>query len=862
MRFTRLLIMAGSVSILLSASVSAETGMLLVTTGTTFADLRVGNVVRIDIQNDVVVNTTASLGYGVSPRFSPDGQKICFLLNGNNTVQIINVNGGAIRSFSVAALPGDGGTLSWTDNGIWVGVNGRIVKYDTLGTQLSVYTTANYEQRGMVSHNEITGGAVYINGSWKPRVYQMRSHTNLSPTTTGDGCSVCPNHSGTLLTNNLQQSSDGIHRAMRILDTNGTQVYYFYLKDITKFTATSYHADMQTWSSNSDDWILIPAGEGGTVPDQNCSPCLYNVKTAQKICAKDNSGTSNHWQPFDYYSGWIPSTTNPALQLSPSSLSFSADSGAANPVNQTVTASTANGTLQGLTVTDKASWLTATPSGASGASVSITNSVTIAGLAPNTYYDTITVATTNAGTKTYIATLTIKKPAVTQVLTSMSISPAKYTVAAGSSVNYLATCKDQSGNYITGASVAWSASGGGTIGAATGIYTAGATPTHGPHLIIAVATAGTVTKRDTALLMVSRKEAVHKRIDCGSNTLVPAGWETDDAYVTGGSDLDNAATITTTGVTAAAPANVYKSVRRGNPHSYRVGGLPAGNYTIRMHFVDSKDTARLMSYSILGVNVLRDFRIVPLAGAINKALVLDFNGVVQDTNGIPISCSAVSGDVFEAGFEVLQNDLKVVTLLSPLGGNTFTAGQSMQIKFCTDTVTLRQIFIELSVNNGLTYGNFTGAYGIKITDYGSTWGTYNWTIPDSIDLENLTRVSTASTRCRIRVRPYTGIAGGNDYSDSAFTIRSKTSTILDGKRIVLADHCRALASGRGLTIYASSQHPFSIDIFSLEGKLLHTFNGTGSHVYYLPVVNGTGIALVRMNTKNGPLLVKTLVAGE
>jgi hypothetical protein len=847
----------------ISSALQAETGMCLVTTGTSFADLRIGNIVRIDIENDLVKAPTAGLGYGVCPRFSPDGKQICFLKNGSNTIQIINIDGGAIRSFSVDALPGDGGTCSWTTTGIWIGVDGKITKYDTLGNKLAAYNTASYEQRGMVSRNEITAGGVYINGTWKPRVYQMRSHTNLSPTTTGDGCSVCPNPSGLLLTNNLRESTDGIHRAMRILDTNGVQKYYLYLKDATPFSAASYHWDMQTWSGNSDSWILIPVGTGSEVPSDNCSPCLYNISTAQKICVKDNSGTNVHWQPFDYYSGWIPTTTNPVLQLSPMSLAFAADSGTINPPSQTVIASTSTGVLLGISTSGAKPWLTSTPSGGVGTNVSIANSVTIAQLAPNIYRDTVTVNTTNASGKSYTITLTIRKPTTTQVLSSMDVTPHAYTVAAGASIAFVATCKDQNGDYFIGAAKNWSVSGGGTIDA-TGKFTAAATPSHGPQLVIATATANGVTLRDTAKLIisVSRSESVHKRIDSGTNSFCPAGWETDNSYVNGGSDWDNSTAVTTAGVEGVAPDNVYKSSRRGNPHSYQIVGLPQGSYTIRMHFIDPKDTLRLMSYTILGVNVLRDFSIASLAGGANKGLVLDFSGMVQDSNGIPILCTAASGDVFEAGVEVIQNNIQVITLLSPLGGEQFKAGQTVPIKFTNDTTTLRQIYVDLSVDNGLSYHNVTGNYGIKIADYGASWGTYNWTIPDSINLETSGRLSTISTTCRIRVRPYSGIVNGEDFSDSTFTIGPSSSIVNRVNAPRSEEGFYIECNVHGLVINASSSGLYTIEIFSLAGKRVYAETALGRGVFKIPQSIATGMSFIRMKIKGGPNLLKTVIAAN
>ena len=227
----------------------------------------------------------------------------------------------------------------------------------------------------------------------------------------------------------------------------------------------------------------------------------------------------------------------------------------------------------------------------------------------------------------------------------------------------------------------------------------------------------------------------------------------------------------------AAPANVYASARRGSPHSYRIPHLDAGfYYTVRMHFADANDTARLMSYSILGTNVLRDFSISSLVGGAIKALVLDFPAQVQDTNGLSISCSGANGsDIFESGFEIMQNLLMPITMLSPIGGEKISVGQTMQIRWCTDTLQTNQVYVDFSAD-GRTYCQIGGPTGVKLVDERGTWGTFNWVMPDSVTDNSGKNISTISSRCRIRLSPYFSSVGiAAVLSDSAFTIQPRTS---------------------------------------------------------------------------------------
>lgn len=208
---------------------------------------------------------------------------------------------------------------------------------------------------------------------------------------------------------------------------------------------------------------------------------------------------------------------------------------------------------------------------------------------------------------------------------------------------------------MRGVSVSWDVSGGGTI-SQTGTFTAGST-VGGMHRVVATAVSGAVTLRDTAWVDVSNIAATHRMIACGGNSNTPSGWENDDAVMSGGSDWTNPLSVTTTGVMAAAPATLYRSVRAGSVHSYSIGGLPRNMYTVRLHFADAYDSAtyvRAMNYTIAGVNVLRDFSIVRQAGATNRALAMDFPVDLRSTSTLAIQCEGLNGsDVFEAGIAAL-----------------------------------------------------------------------------------------------------------------------------------------------------------------------------------------------------------------
>jgi len=104
---------------------------------------------------------------------------------------------------------------------------------------------------------------------------------------------------------------------------------------------------------------------------------------------------------------------SPAMSLSPTSLSFSATAGGANPAAQNVSvANSGSGTLADVTTSisygSGSNWLTVTRSG-SGNSQTLANSVNISGLAAGTYTATVSVYSTGASNspRTYTVTLSV-----------------------------------------------------------------------------------------------------------------------------------------------------------------------------------------------------------------------------------------------------------------------------------------------------------------------------------------------------------------------------------------------------------------------------------------------------------------------
>jgi hypothetical protein len=145
----------------------------------------------------------------------------------------------------------------------------------------------------------------------------------------------------------------------------------------------------------------------------------------------------------------LTATPTPTIGLSPSTVSFGAVQGGANPVNQSLAISNSGTGTLNWTVSDNANWLTLSPSSGTG-NGAVTMSVNSAGLAVGTYNGTITVSATGA-------TNTPRTVPVTLTVTS---APAPTIGVAPSTLTFSAT---QGGANPANQSVSISNTGTGTL---------------------------------------------------------------------------------------------------------------------------------------------------------------------------------------------------------------------------------------------------------------------------------------------------------------------------------------------------------------------------------------------------------------
>ncbi|HKQ36115.1 MAG TPA: fibronectin type III domain-containing protein, partial [Nitrospiraceae bacterium] len=100
----------------------------------------------------------------------------------------------------------------------------------------------------------------------------------------------------------------------------------------------------------------------------------------------------------------------PAIGASPTTLSFTATQGGANPANQIVTINNTGGGTLAWSASENASWLTLNPASGTG-NGTLTATVNTAGLATGPHTSTITVAASGATSQIVSVTLTVNAPA-------------------------------------------------------------------------------------------------------------------------------------------------------------------------------------------------------------------------------------------------------------------------------------------------------------------------------------------------------------------------------------------------------------------------------------------------------------------
>ena len=162
---------------------------------------------------------------------------------------------------------------------------------------------------------------------------------------------------------------------------------------------------------NNVESVFIPAGVSGS----------FTVTVRATNIAGDgvpgNADTTDQDFALVIYNATAGSATSPTIGVSPSSFSFSATAGGANPANQSLSITNVGGGTLNWTASSNQTWLTVSPTSGAAPSTA-TVSVNISGLPAGTFSGAITVSATGA-TNTPVSvpvTLTVNAAGGTELI--------------------------------------------------------------------------------------------------------------------------------------------------------------------------------------------------------------------------------------------------------------------------------------------------------------------------------------------------------------------------------------------------------------------------------------------------------------
>jgi hypothetical protein len=181
-------------------------------------------------------------------------------------------------------------------------------------------------------------------------------------------------------------------------------------------------------ASESASWLSVSPGSGTNAGTITVTPDVTGLAagtyTTDVTVAAAGAGGSPKTIPVTLT---VDPVTPPALSVTPTSVSFSATQGGANPAAQTLTVANTGGGTMAWTAADDVLWLSVSPtSGTNSGTVTLTP--TIAGLSAGTYTATVTVTASGAGgsPKSIPVTLTVGPPPPPV----LSVSPSSLTFGA------------------------------------------------------------------------------------------------------------------------------------------------------------------------------------------------------------------------------------------------------------------------------------------------------------------------------------------------------------------------------------------------------------------------------------------------
>ncbi|NOT95058.1 MAG: choice-of-anchor D domain-containing protein [Nitrospira sp.] len=165
-----------------------------------------------------------------------------------------------------------------------------------------------------------------------------------------------------------------------------------------------------TWTASDDAaWLSVSPASGTGNGPATVTAILGTLATGTHTGTITLSATGASSVSIPVSLTVTAAPVPPAIGASPTSLTFAATQGGANPANQTLTISNTGGGTLNWSVSDSAAWLTASPtSGAGNGSVTLT--VATGTLTAGSHTGTVTIAATGATSVTIPVTFAVTAP--------------------------------------------------------------------------------------------------------------------------------------------------------------------------------------------------------------------------------------------------------------------------------------------------------------------------------------------------------------------------------------------------------------------------------------------------------------------
>lgn len=180
-----------------------------------------------------------------------------------------------------------------------------------------------------------------------------------------------------------------------------------------------------------------------------------------------------------------------------------------------------------------------------------------------------------------------------------------------------------------------------------------------------------------------------------------------------------------------------------------------------------------------------------------------------------------------------------LTLISPVGGETFTAGEAMTIEWSAVQTRVNEVDLYFSFNDGESWLKLNGSSSVGVSDPG--WGSYDWVIP----------ADSASMTCLVKIENY------NDksmfvQSPATFTIES-SGVVYGGKPVghAAVGGVNARRVHDGIEVRVGAAGAYQAALLDMRGRTVAVVNGTGPSRIVVPLDSRGGVYFMRVSAGDG-----------